>query len=324
MYNQLINRFLLTLAINDLMMLLATFFIFSLPVITERMENISLINISSSLLVFFYPIAHTSHTCAVYTTILVSGYRYLGICHPFLVYRNNNNSRSIHIAITSAVVFSVVFNLPRCFEFQCVPCRSEIFHRMSIVVRPTMLMFSQAVMITYHIILNMIVKFLIPFIMLTTFNWKIIRTLHLSSLLRRRLHVMNHQIKASDLVCIKDLTDAGNLHIIVHKNKIVKETDKRNKAVTIALVLLVIQFLVYNSIAFTNNILEQISTISSNSFHYRFLTELSTISISLNSATTAIYYLILSSKYQIICKKTVFMFGKFLQNVKIFAKIRGR
>ncbi|VDO21804.1 unnamed protein product [Brugia timori] len=129
MYNQLINRFLLTLAINDLMMLLATFFIFSLPVITERMENISLINISSSLLVFFYPIAHTSHTCAVYTTILVSGYRYLGICHPFLVYRNNNNSRSIHIAITSAVVFSVVFNLPRCFEFQCVPCRSEIFHR---------------------------------------------------------------------------------------------------------------------------------------------------------------------------------------------------
>nr|CDP96575.1 BMA-FRPR-15 [Brugia malayi] len=213
MYNQLINRFLLTLAINDLMMLLATFFIFSLPVITERMENISLINISSSLLVFFYPIAHTSHTCAVYTTILVSGYRYLGICHPFLVYRNNNNSRSIHIAITSAVVFSVVFNLPRCFEFQCVPCRSEIFHRN-------------------------------PFLIL----WKY----------------------------------------------------KRNKAVTIALVLLVIQFLVYNSIAFTNNILEQISTISSNSFHYRFLTELSTISISLNSATTAIYYLILSSKYQII------------------------
>ncbi|VIO98160.1 Uncharacterized protein BM_BM4981 [Brugia malayi] len=39
---------------------------------------------------------------------------------------------------------------------------------------------------------------------------------------------MNHQIKASDLVCIKDLTDAGNLHIIVHKNKIVKETDKNS------------------------------------------------------------------------------------------------
>uniref|UniRef100_A0A1I8EZ80 G_PROTEIN_RECEP_F1_2 domain-containing protein n=1 Tax=Wuchereria bancrofti TaxID=6293 RepID=A0A1I8EZ80_WUCBA len=217
MHNQLINRFLLTLAINDLMMLLATFFIFSLPVITERMENISLINMSSSLLVFFYPIAHTSHTCAVYTTILVSGYRYLGICHPFLVYRNNNNPRSIHIAIASAVVFSVVFNLPRCFEFQCVPCRSEIFH----------------------------------------------------------------QQKFSFI------------------------TDKRNKAVAIALVLLVIQFLVYNSIAFTNNILEQISTINSNSFHYQFLTELSTISVSLNSATTAIYYLILSSKYQIICKKIV-------------------
>lgn len=72
---------------------------------------------------------------------------------------------------------------------------------------------------------------------------------------------------------------------------------------TIALVLLVVQFLIYNSIAFTDNILEQISSTNSNSFHHQFLTELSIISANLNSATTTVYYLVLSSKYRIICKK---------------------
>lgn len=67
------------------MMFLATFFVFSVPVIAEQSEHIALVNISPPLLVFFYPIAHVAHTCAVYLTILVSVHRYLGICHPFMV-----------------------------------------------------------------------------------------------------------------------------------------------------------------------------------------------------------------------------------------------
>ncbi|VDK28320.1 unnamed protein product [Gongylonema pulchrum] len=114
-------------SISDLVMFLATFFVFSVPVIAEQSEDISLINISPPLLVFFYPIAHVAHTCAVYMTILVSVHRYLGICHPFLV-RRSGHSRSVRLAITSAVSFSLLFNLPRCFELQSVPCQSETFH----------------------------------------------------------------------------------------------------------------------------------------------------------------------------------------------------
>lgn len=85
MRKYLVNWFLLALAISDLLVFLATFFVFSLPVIAEQSEDIALVNASPPLLVFFYPVAHIAHTSAIYLTIMVSVHRYLGICHPFLV-----------------------------------------------------------------------------------------------------------------------------------------------------------------------------------------------------------------------------------------------
>uniref|UniRef100_A0A914DDV7 G-protein coupled receptors family 1 profile domain-containing protein n=1 Tax=Acrobeloides nanus TaxID=290746 RepID=A0A914DDV7_9BILA len=85
MRSQLVNWFLLVLALSDLCVLVSSFFVFSLPVVAEYMEDYELVSLSPKLLVMFYPVAHSSHTTSVYLTILVSVHRYLGVCHPFLV-----------------------------------------------------------------------------------------------------------------------------------------------------------------------------------------------------------------------------------------------
>uniref|UniRef100_A0A0M3IXQ6 G_PROTEIN_RECEP_F1_2 domain-containing protein n=1 Tax=Ascaris lumbricoides TaxID=6252 RepID=A0A0M3IXQ6_ASCLU len=85
MRSQMVNWFFLALSISDLAVLVATFFVFSAPVIAEDSGNFALVNASPRLLVFFYPFAHIAHTTTVYLTILVSVHRYLGVCHPFLV-----------------------------------------------------------------------------------------------------------------------------------------------------------------------------------------------------------------------------------------------
>lgn len=85
MRSQLVNWFLLALSISDLCVLGSSFFVFSAPVIVELLQHEELVALSARLLVFFYPIAHTTHTLSVYLTILVSVHRYFGVCHPFMV-----------------------------------------------------------------------------------------------------------------------------------------------------------------------------------------------------------------------------------------------
>ncbi|VDM29349.1 unnamed protein product [Toxocara canis] len=85
MRSQMVNWFFLALSVSDLTVLIATFFVFSAPVIAEDSGSFTLVNASPRLLVFFYPFAHIAHTTTVYLTILVSVHRYLGVCHPFLV-----------------------------------------------------------------------------------------------------------------------------------------------------------------------------------------------------------------------------------------------
>uniref|UniRef100_A0A8R1ESF7 G_PROTEIN_RECEP_F1_2 domain-containing protein n=2 Tax=Caenorhabditis japonica TaxID=281687 RepID=A0A8R1ESF7_CAEJA len=121
MRNQPVNWFFLALSCSDLMTLVSSFFVFSVPVYAESSRDPFYIHWSVQMIVWFYPLAQTGLTMSVYVTILVSAHRYLGVCHPFLI-RRISNSAVVKAVIAAAVVFAFVFNTSRWFELHAQPC----------------------------------------------------------------------------------------------------------------------------------------------------------------------------------------------------------
>ncbi|KAK6054887.1 hypothetical protein COOONC_07607 [Cooperia oncophora] len=124
MCNQPVNWFFLVLSLSDLAVLIASFFVFSVPVYAEVIDDVDLARASAVLIVWFYPLAQTGLTMSVYLTILVSVHRFMGVCHPFLIQRISNSS-AVKGVIVSAVVFAFFFNTSRWFELQAMPCYSK-------------------------------------------------------------------------------------------------------------------------------------------------------------------------------------------------------
>uniref|UniRef100_A0A0M3IS66 G-protein coupled receptors family 1 profile domain-containing protein n=1 Tax=Ascaris lumbricoides TaxID=6252 RepID=A0A0M3IS66_ASCLU len=71
------------------------------------------------------------------------------------------------------------------------------------------------------------------------------------------------------------------------------------------LVAIVTEFLLFNFLAFANNVLELIFESFANSKYFQLLVEVSTLLVNLNGATTIIIYLIFGSKYRNVFRKIV-------------------
>uniref|UniRef100_A0AC34R2Y0 G-protein coupled receptors family 1 profile domain-containing protein n=1 Tax=Panagrolaimus sp. JU765 TaxID=591449 RepID=A0AC34R2Y0_9BILA len=321
MISQLINFFLLSIAICDLCVLVSSFFVFSLPLMAEYFEDEQLMMISPKLLVNLYPFALTAHTGSVYLTILVSVHRYLGVCHPFLI-RRISSKAMVKSAIFSAVVFSVIFNLPRFFEITVIDCFSEIFNKNLAMVIPTELFNEQIYTILYRNAFYTVVMFFFPFATLTWVNYKIISTLKASNQIRRRMtHRESGQtdgVKSTNLIHIKDnavvkekdakpRASVGNssctkMSLLTRRISKQDMNEKKENGITIMLVAMVTGFLLFNMLAFFNNILELAGEFSAS---YTFLIELSTLLVNLNGATTIVIYLFFGTKYRNVFLKRV-------------------
>uniref|UniRef100_A0A914YN19 G-protein coupled receptors family 1 profile domain-containing protein n=1 Tax=Panagrolaimus superbus TaxID=310955 RepID=A0A914YN19_9BILA len=105
----LMNHFLLALSLSD------SFFLRDLYPTVVR---------------YSYPLALTTQTCGVYLTVLVSFHRFLGVCHPFRTKRWVTR-RPVQYAIISAVIFSIVINIPTWLELDIESCWSKEFNRVS-------------------------------------------------------------------------------------------------------------------------------------------------------------------------------------------------
>ncbi|VDN56079.1 unnamed protein product [Dracunculus medinensis] len=110
--------------------------------------------------------------------------------------------------------------------------------------------------IAYRIVLFIVVVFLIPFVTLTIVNFKIIEALQSSA----------------------------KLVLLI------------SYGITVMLVAIISEFLLFNVLSFVNNIVELIF----HSSYFQFLVELSTVLVNLNGATTIIIYLIFGSKYRTV------------------------
>uniref|UniRef100_A0A158PBE1 G_PROTEIN_RECEP_F1_2 domain-containing protein n=1 Tax=Angiostrongylus cantonensis TaxID=6313 RepID=A0A158PBE1_ANGCA len=174
MRNQSVNWFLFVLSLSDLTVLIASFFVFSVPVYAEMADDIDMSRSSALLLLWFYPLAQTGLTMSVYLTILVSVHRFFGVCHPFLI-RRVSNSSTVKGVIAFAVMFAFLFNTSRWFELQAMPCYSKTGETNDPhVVYPTNLMMNSVYTVVYRNAAYTVVMFFLPFAILTFVNLRII------------------------------------------------------------------------------------------------------------------------------------------------------
>ncbi len=72
--------------------------------------------VMAPLVKFFYPVALMAMTSTVYLTLLVTLNRYVSVCKPYDV-RTLCSPVSARIHVILVVAFSVIYNLPRFFEY---------------------------------------------------------------------------------------------------------------------------------------------------------------------------------------------------------------
>ena len=95
--------------------------------------------------------------------------------------RRISSKTAVKGVLASALIFSVLFNLPRWFEIKAMDCLSETFYTQSSMVVPTTLFMNSSYTILYRNACFTIVMFFFPFITLTWVNCKIVSTLKTSN-----------------------------------------------------------------------------------------------------------------------------------------------
>ncbi|KAK6754459.1 hypothetical protein RB195_013453 [Necator americanus] len=317
MRSQPVNWFFLVLSLSDLTVLIASFFVFSVPVYAEVADDIEMTRISSVLIVWFYPLAQTGLTMSVYLTILVSVHRFLGVCHPFLI-RRVSNSSAVKGVIVSALAFAFLFNTSRWFELQAVPCYSKRHDSESLVVYPTDLMVNSVYTVVYRNAAYTMVMFFLPFAILTFVNLRIIGTLKNSYKMRRMMTMHPRKKKegkvADDGVTMSrestsKTTSFLTTNSIAVANNNNSGNERKENGVTVMLVAITTEFLLFNLLAFANNILELTGAYGHSQLE-TFLVEVSVLLVNINGASTIVIYLIFGSKYRAL-------FVQLLQKVGI-------
>ncbi|CAI5452082.1 unnamed protein product [Caenorhabditis angaria] len=308
MRNQPVNWFFLALSVSDLITLVSSFFVFSVPVYAETSGDTEFIKLSVHLIAWFYPLAQTGLTMSVYVTILVSVHRYLGVCHPFLI-RRISNSTAVKRIIIAAVVFAFVFNTSRWFELHSMACYSKLHQANSSAIQPTSLMINNVYTLIYRNAAYQIVMFFLPFAVLTYVNLRIIATLQQSYKMRREM--TTPRVKKDSTVPIATetvLTKIEGYSTVVavdNNNTAAAQNDRKENGVTIMLVAITTEFLLFNLIAFANNIIE----LSNIRIFFQdvetLLVEVSTFLVNVNGASTIIIYLIFGSKYRAVFMRLI-------------------
>uniref|UniRef100_A0A914WLN1 G-protein coupled receptors family 1 profile domain-containing protein n=1 Tax=Plectus sambesii TaxID=2011161 RepID=A0A914WLN1_9BILA len=278
----LVNWFLLAMSISDLLLLVCSFCMFSLPALAEMWNNVMVIEFSLSVMRWLYPFGTMVQTFNVYLTVLISINRYLGVCHPFRA-RTWVSKRAIGLSIWSALVFAVSFNATRFAEMRLIDCWSHVYSKVSTIMSPSPLLANRVYFVGYYVAAYSVVMFVIPFPVLIVATVLIITTLRAASVRRKKI--------------------AGG-----QSQRTLSQSEQNEISTTLMLLAVVGMFLSCNLFAFVNNVVDifiQFDIIESPTFKRYFTTliEVGNLMVAVNSAATIFIYVSFSSGYRTVFYK---------------------
>lgn len=109
------NTFLTGLAVWDMMVLLGTLFLMTLPVLSNTFKE----HVFPYVVVYIYPLALVAQTSTVWITVSFTVERYIAVCYPLRAATICTVTRA-RTAIVGVSIYALLFNICRWFERELV------------------------------------------------------------------------------------------------------------------------------------------------------------------------------------------------------------
>ncbi|XP_048753020.1 FMRFamide receptor-like [Ostrea edulis] len=268
------SYYLISLAVYDTGVLLAMILLMALPTIyLEKKELMDYYYASQYMNAYLYPMALVAQTGTVYTTVGFTIERYIAVCHPLKAANTCTRSRTKRIIIL-IFVCSVIYNVPRFFEYTVVEKWSPHLNRSVPEVMTTTLGSNKDFRQVYFICLHLIVMFLAPFVLISILNIQLMRAVKNAKKTRNRMS-----------------TNAA------------KEAN-----LTIMLIAVIVVFLICQLPSIADNILWTIfdKDVLHCNLHYVRLTSISNLMVNVNSAVNFILYCVFGKRFRRVFIKIVY------------------
>ncbi|XP_046562850.1 FMRFamide receptor-like [Haliotis rubra] len=165
-------RLLVGLGVYDTVFLFSHGVAGNLPHVLHHM-GIQLGSAGAVMFSIFYPLLHISRTGSVYTTVMVTVERCVAVVKPLkaAVVFTQKRTNQILVAI---LMFSFIFNIPRCMEHRLDIESSAIILSKSVFYSTT---FYSTIYLVYF---NFIFNFVVPFTLIAFFNITMLNTIRKS------------------------------------------------------------------------------------------------------------------------------------------------
>ncbi|CAD5226413.1 unnamed protein product [Bursaphelenchus xylophilus] len=276
MYSTCINWYLTVLSLTDSFVLMAAFFVLTLPRLGETFHFWAATKLSYNLVPICYGLMTLTQTASVWITVALSVHRFIGVCYPFqsMEWLSDGKVRRL---ILSILIFSVFFNLTRFFEVRVVnSCYRENIQSEIPVIAPTAMRMNPIYRSVFFGWAYTLVMFLIPFVILIIVNTRVLNSIRRQNRRHRRQSTTVAEIQMS------------------------KKAETKERQTTVMLFALVVVFLSCNTLALLSNIMENIGY--DDSYLYASLVTYNNFFVIVNASSNVFIFMLFSEKYRLIMK----------------------
>ncbi|KAI6174469.1 G-PROTEIN-RECEP-F1-2 domain-containing protein [Aphelenchoides fujianensis] len=142
------NLYLCALGCSDNGVILTALFLFFLDSI--RRYSLKLSIIYNMLSPYVYPVGMIAQTCSVYFTLIAAVDCFIHVCLPDRFRQWFNHPWTIKGLLSFVILFSILYNLPHCFEGILIECWHTHFNHWAVEVCPAPFRFHPTYVLVYY------------------------------------------------------------------------------------------------------------------------------------------------------------------------------
>ena len=181
------------LAVVDIILLIPALFVSAVPKLCQHTGSCQWYTdvLRAYLVAYTWPITTIAHVGTIWLTVLVTVHRYLAVCKPLVKFTSKfDQIRGAYVQVCAVMVGSLVYNIPRFFEYEPNCTINKKNQTICTYVYTTMFMNTYYQLI-YRNISFFVLMNVIPLSVLSVLTYKLIRELQRASSTRQQMVATN-------------------------------------------------------------------------------------------------------------------------------------